>query len=98
METPTVEENDHVHNDHLQVPQSPVAGPYYQQPPWRRAVSPDRLTRTSYGRPTPELDEVDDDDDLDESDRQRRMEEELERRDVHIITVPRKKLWVANPG
>ena len=83
-------------------PQSPVGSPYtYQQPSWRRAVSPedDRGTRTSYGRPTLDLDYVDDDDDDDdETERQRRMEEELERRDVHIITVPRKRLWIANPS
>lgn len=73
--------------------------PYaYHQPSWRRAVSPDDdLTRTSHGRPTVETD-VDDDDDEDEASRQRRMEDELERRDVHIVTVPRKRLWITNPS
>ncbi|KIJ56497.1 hypothetical protein M422DRAFT_22661 [Sphaerobolus stellatus SS14] len=87
----------------VEEPRSPMASPYaYQQPSWRRAVSPledDRLTRTSHGRQTLDLDNADDDDDDDdEIERQRRMEEELERRDVHIITVPRKRLWIANPS
>jgi len=79
---------------------TPGGSPYiYHQPPWRRAVSPeeDRATRTSHGgRHTVETDEPEDDEDDD--DRQRHMEEELMRRDVNIVTVPRRKLWITNPS
>lgn len=83
-------------DDHTESQLFPSNGnsPYtYHQPSWRRAVSPDG----SHGRPTAETD-VDDDDDEDEASRQRRMEDELERRDVHIVTVPRKRLWITNPS
>ena len=40
----------------------------------------------------------DDDEDEDEDVQQRRMEEELDRRDVSIVTVPKRRLWVANPS
>jgi hypothetical protein len=39
----------------------------------------------------------DNDDDLDDDTRQRVIEEEMQRRDVSIVTVPRRKLWIANP-
>ncbi|KAI0307109.1 hypothetical protein B0F90DRAFT_1622168 [Multifurca ochricompacta] len=36
--------------------------------------------------------------DEDEDTRQRRIEDEMARRDVSIVTVPKRKLWVANPS
>jgi len=39
----------------------------------------------------------DDEDDADEDTMQQRIEDEMARRDVSIITVPRKKLWITNP-
>jgi len=39
----------------------------------------------------------DPDDDEDEETRQRRIEGEMNRRDVSIVTVPKRKLWIANP-
>ena len=38
------------------------------------------------------------DDEEDEDTRQQRMEEEMNRRDVSIVTVPKRKLWIANPS
>jgi len=75
---------------------TPGGSPYiYHQPLWRRAVSPDEdaAARTAHA-----VEADGPDDDVDEDDRQRHMEEELERRDVNIVTVPRRKLWIANPS
>lgn len=44
------------------------------------------------------VDTDDNDDDMDDDARQRAIEEEMERRDVSIITVPRRKLTIANPS
>lgn len=38
------------------------------------------------------------DDDVDDETRQRQIEEEMERRDVHIVTVPKRKLRITNPS
>lgn len=40
----------------------------------------------------------DDDDDIDEDTRQRQIEEEMGRREVSIVTVPRRRLWITNPS
>ena len=37
-------------------------------------------------------------DDYDEEDEQRRIEQELDRREVNIVTVPKRKLRVTNPS
>lgn len=37
-------------------------------------------------------------DDEDEETQQRRIEQEMDRRDVNIVTVPKRKLWIANPS
>ena len=37
-------------------------------------------------------------DDEDEETRQHRIEDEMNRRDVSIVTVPKRKLWIANPS
>lgn len=70
-------------------------GPYaYHQPPYRLSTHADEL---SHGAPvSAEADGADDD--IDEATRQRVIEEEMERRDVSIVTVPRRKLWIANPS
>jgi hypothetical protein len=70
-------------------------GPYtYHQPPYRLSTQADEL---SHGVPmSTETDGTDDD--IDEATRQRVIEEEMERRDVSIVTVPRRKLWIANPS
>lgn len=70
-------------------------GPYtYHQPLYRLSTHADEL---SHGAPmSAETDGTDDD--IDEVTRQRVIEEEMERRDVSIVTVPRRKLWIANPS
>ena len=42
--------------------------------------------------------EDDDEDDIDDDTRQRMIEDEMSRRDVSIITMPKRKLTVANPS
>ncbi|RPD67309.1 hypothetical protein L226DRAFT_499391 [Lentinus tigrinus ALCF2SS1-7] len=70
-------------------------GPYqHHQPPYR-ANGIDHDYATSHGHMSPD---VDDDDDEDEETRQRRIEEELSRRDVSIVTVPRRRLYLLNPN
>jgi len=70
-------------------------GPYvHHQPPYR-AAGTDDISITHWGPRSVENDE--DEDDVDEDTRQQRIEEEMGRRDVSIITVPRKKLWITNP-
>jgi hypothetical protein len=69
------------------------SGPYLHPPPFLRTVP----AHTGYLRHTePEGDN--EDDDLDEDARQRMIEEEMDRREVSIVTVPKRKLWVANPS
>lgn len=72
-------------------------GPYtHHRPPYRAATHVDE---SSYFHTTPLSVETDDnDDDLDEDTRQRLIEEEMERREVSIITVPRRRLLIANPS
>lgn len=66
-------------------------GPYvHHQPAYRVAPSD-----YSHG---PRSVETDDDIDEDDDARQRQMEEEMSRRDVSIVTVPRRKLWITNPS
>lgn len=78
---------------------TPSGGPYvYHQPLWRRAISPEEdFTASHSGHRVLEQDDPDEEDE-DEDDRQRHMEEELERRDVNIVTVPRRRLWITNPS
>ncbi|KAF5331522.1 hypothetical protein D9611_007682 [Ephemerocybe angulata] len=84
-------------------PQSPpvqpaphVQGPYLHAPPFSR-------TRSNFGvggsgRPVSPEENEDDDDDMDENARQRMIEDEMSRRDVSIVTTPKRKLWVVNPS
>ncbi|KAH9918207.1 uncharacterized protein BXZ73DRAFT_92267 [Epithele typhae] len=72
-------------------------GPYqHHQPPYRTVHPGDRdyPTLTSHGH---DLD-VEDDDDEDEDSRQRRIEDELSRRDVAVVTVPKRRLYLLNPN
>lgn len=76
--------------------QSPIdsRGPYrYHQPPYRSALSTGHED-TSQGLRTAEIHDEDGDDD--EDTHQRIIEEEMGRRDVSIITVPKRKLFIAN--
>ena len=68
-------------------------GPYLHHPPFRHA------TRDELAQAGPRSITTDDEDDhIDEDTRQRMIEEEMDRRDVSIVTVPRRKLWIANPS
>jgi hypothetical protein len=42
--------------------------------------------------------EADDHSDIDEDMRQRTIEDEMGRREVSIVTIPKRKLWIANPS
>ena len=70
-----------------------IRGPYLHQPLYRAAGHDD--VSTSQGPRSVETD--DDDDDIDEDTRQRRIEEEMGRREVSIVTVPKRRLWITNP-
>lgn len=73
--------------------------PYlYHQPLYRgRPLSShdDEILSSNYhaANRTVEPDEEDEDEDL-----QRRIEQEMDRRDVSIVTVPKRRLWIANPS
>ncbi|KAI9001435.1 hypothetical protein BD414DRAFT_574874 [Trametes punicea] len=86
-------------NESVAVPfPSEGRGPYqHHQPPYRAALSAehDYPTSLSHGHGSPD---VDDDDEEDEDTRQRRIEEELSRREVSIVTVPKRRLYVLNPN
>ncbi|TDL29386.1 hypothetical protein BD410DRAFT_779784 [Rickenella mellea] len=74
--------------------------PYtYHQPTVRRARSSSHedqfLSSNGQGRPHSE-NELEEDNE-DEETQQRRIEQEMDRRNVSIVTVPKRKLWVTNP-
>jgi len=72
-------------------------GPYvHHQPPSRVVSSP--LGSYPHSNGPRSVETSDDDDDLDEDTRQRMIEEEMGRRDVSIVTVPKRKLWITNPS
>jgi len=57
----------------------------------------DQLSQVgTHGRPLSATTDDLEDDDMDDDTRQRMIEEEMERRDVSIVTVPRRKLRIAN--
>ena len=72
-------------------------GPYLHSPPFRAVQEDESYDLMSTGRQH-EDGEDDPDDDEDEETRQQRMEGEMNRRDVSIVTVPKRKLWIANPS
>ncbi|KZT24519.1 hypothetical protein NEOLEDRAFT_1067266 [Neolentinus lepideus HHB14362 ss-1] len=70
-------------------------GPYIHQPQlWHVA---DDYASTSHVGPRSTEDDYDDEDE-DEDTRQRRMEDEMARREVSIVTVPKRRLWITNPS
>ena len=87
-------------NGSVAVPFPDGRGPYqHHQPPYRAThstalVDHDYPMSTSHGHDA----DVDDDDEEDEDSRQRRIEEELSRRDVSIVTVPKRRLYLLNPN
>lgn len=76
------------------------SGPYtHHRPPFQVSHSLGHDTFSHEGFRSVEDDhDNDDDDEVDDDERQQRMEAEMARRDVSILTVPRRKLWVANPS
>ncbi|KAK1224372.1 hypothetical protein PQX77_012668 [Marasmius sp. AFHP31] len=70
-------------------------GPYTHHFPPQRSAGPDEF---SYAGPRSVETDFDDDPDEDEDTRQRRIESEMERREVSIVTVPKRKLLIANPS
>lgn len=78
----------------LTEPRSPYL---HHQPPFRATRTPTHDEDFSPGSPR-QVDTEDEIDDEDEDTQQRRMEDEMGRRDVSIVTVPRRKLWITNPS
>lgn len=73
-------------------------GPYsHHRAPFRLSSQPDELSYLHHASPSA-ADTDDNDDDIDENARQRAIEEEMDRREVSIVTVPRRKLAIANPS
>ncbi|KAF9259495.1 hypothetical protein L218DRAFT_908190 [Marasmius fiardii PR-910] len=70
-------------------------GPYIHHNPPHRTLGPDDF---SYASPRSAETDFDDDADEDEDIRQQRIESEMGRREVSIVTVPKRKLWIANPS
>ncbi len=77
--------------DQFPFPQEPRS-PYLHQPLFHTVAE----DGTSYAALRSETEEIESDED--EDTRQRRIEDEMARRDVSIVTVPKRKLWVANPS
>jgi len=76
---------------------SDARSPYLHSPPFRATQEDECYDMMSTGRQH-EDGEDDPDDDEDEETRQQRIEGEMSRRDVSIVTVPKRKLWIANPS
>jgi hypothetical protein len=71
--------------------------PYlHHQPLFRATYSPGLDEDPPSARPADSPEDFDNDED--EDTRQRRMEDEMNRRDVSIVTVPRRKLYLTNPS
>ena len=81
--------------DAIPFPSDGHGGIYQHQPPYRTAHDSEYPTSLSHAGHTTLDDDADDDED-DEM-RQRRIEDEMSRRDVSIVTVPRRKLFLTNP-
>ncbi|KAH7929432.1 hypothetical protein BV22DRAFT_1080880 [Leucogyrophana mollusca] len=92
--TPTSRPLSMVGNEQYPFP-TDTRGPYLHQPPYRPAGHDD--VSTSHGGPR-SVETDDDDEDVDEETRQRRIEEEMGRREVSIVTVPKRRLWITNPS
>jgi hypothetical protein len=70
-------------------------GPYVHHPPYHTTVASDEASISHGARRSSE---TDDHDDIDEDTRQRTIEDEMGRREVSIVTVPKRKLWITNPS
>ncbi|KAG7449231.1 uncharacterized protein BT62DRAFT_929205 [Guyanagaster necrorhizus] len=77
----------------------PTDSPYLHQPSYRPVASDmhDGMSYTQVHRSV-DADDDDDDQDEDEDTRQQRIENEIGRREVSIVTVPKRKLWITNPS
>ncbi|PPQ69878.1 hypothetical protein CVT24_003213 [Panaeolus cyanescens] len=72
--------------------------PYtHHRPPFHSMQGDSDMYHNQHAAPM-SVDTDDNDDEMDDDARQRAIEEEMERRDVSIITVPRRKLTIANPS
>jgi hypothetical protein len=80
--------------DQFPFPQE-ARSPYLHQPLFH-ATAEDDFRSASYAGLRSEPEEVESEED--EETRQRRIEDEIGRRDVSIVTVPKRKLWVVNPS
>ncbi|KAF8231918.1 hypothetical protein L208DRAFT_1274765 [Tricholoma matsutake] len=72
-----------------------LPGPYVHHPPYHTTVTSDEASISHGVRRSLETDEPDD---VDEDMRQRAIEDEMGRREVSIITIPKRKLWITNPS
>ncbi|KAG2141689.1 uncharacterized protein EDB93DRAFT_1089266 [Suillus bovinus] len=93
--TPTSRPLSVVGNEQYPFP-TDTRGPYLHEPPYRAVRAHDDVSTTVGGPRSVETDY--DEDDVDEETRQRRIEEEMGRREVSIVTVPKRKLWITNPS
>lgn len=93
--TPTSRPLSVVGNEQYPFP-TDIRGPYLHEPPYRAARAHDDVSTTIGGPRSVETDY--DEEDLDEETRQRRIEEEMGRREVSIVTVPKRRLWITNPS
>ncbi|KAG1892464.1 hypothetical protein F4604DRAFT_1888314 [Suillus subluteus] len=93
--TPTSRPLSVVGNEQYPFP-TDTRGPYLHEPPYRAARAHDDVSTTIGAPRSVETDY--DEEDLDEETRQRRIEEEMGRREVSIVTVPKRKLWITNPS
>ncbi|KAG2118758.1 uncharacterized protein F5147DRAFT_666661 [Suillus discolor] len=93
--TPTSRPLSMVGNEQYPFP-TDTRGPYLHEPPYRAARAHDDVSTTIGGPRSVETDY--DEEDVDEETRQRRIEEEMGRREVSIVTVPKRKLWITNPS
>lgn len=80
------------------IPSSPTPPPNSSHGPYLHTPSFTRTPPTDMSSGGARSAEEDDDDDIDEDTRQRMIEAEMDRREVSIITMPKRKLWVANPS
>ncbi|KAF9476458.1 hypothetical protein BDN70DRAFT_882353 [Pholiota conissans] len=91
----TPEDSDDIQTSNTLRNSIPEPGPYaHHRPPFRASAQLDEIP---LAQASPGSDD-NDDDDIDEDTRQRLIEEEMERRDVSIVTVPRRKLYLTNPS
>lgn len=80
-----------------QVPFPNIANPYLHQPN-HHATPYDALSVSHEGPRSMTSAEEETDEEVDDETRQRNIEDEMSRREVSIVTVPRRKLWITNPS